>query len=75
MQKYVFQPGFADLADEAKIDLLEKGICPSNDAIQDCNDMKMNFAIDWEELKVALLTAVRDMKPQHTHELDHLSDA
>lgn len=74
-EKYVFQPGFADLAPEAKTDLLEKGICPENAALQDCNDMKMNFAIDWNELKPALLMAVQDMQPQHTHVLDRLDAA
>ena len=75
MQRYIFQPGFTDLSAEAKTDLLEKGICPGNNVLQDCNDMKMNFAIDWSELKDALLIAVMDMQPQHRHVLDRFDAA
>ena len=75
LQKFVFQSGWKSLPAQAKIDLLEKAICPDRDALEDCNIMKMNFAIDWGTLRVALLTAVQDMQPQqHMHELDRSND-
>ena len=70
VQKYVFQPGFRGLSAADKTSLLELGICPPNNVLQDCGDLKMNFQIDWLELKLALLVAVHDMQASHRHFLD-----
>lgn len=58
LQNYIFQREYARLSAEAKLDLLETGICPIAANLQDCNDMKMNYAIDWNLLKPALTQAV-----------------
>lgn len=70
VQKYIFQPGYEGLSAADKTSLLELGICPPNNVLQDCGDLKMNFQIDWLELKLALLVAVHDMQASHRHFLD-----
>lgn len=43
---------------EAKLDLLETGVCPLSGDLQDCTDMKMNYGIDWKLLQPALTKAL-----------------
>lgn len=72
VQRYIFQPQYGSLPAEEKRALLEEGFCPASAQLQDCNDLKMNFAIDWNLLQPALKMAFLDMQEKHSHILDGL---
>lgn len=66
----MFQPEYDLLSPEEKRALLEEGFCPGSAALQDCKDIKMNFAIDWNLLRPALNIAFNGTHQQHSHILD-----
>lgn len=71
MQKHVFQPEYASLPDDEKVALLERGLCPSSHILPGCDDMHMNFAVEWNLLQPAMVTAFASL--QHAasrHALD-----
>lgn len=70
LQKYVFQPEYGPLPPEEKRALLEEGLCPRSAVLQDCREIKMNFALDWNLLRPALHIALNGTRQQHTHILD-----
>ena len=70
LQKYIFQPEYGALPPEEKRALLEEGFCPGSVALQDCSDLKMNFAMDWNLLRPALETAFYNMTQQRIRILD-----
>ena len=72
LQRYIFQPEYVSLPADEKLALLEEGICPGSTQLQDCSDLKMNFAIDWNLLRPALKMAFLDMQEKHSHILDGL---
>ncbi|DBA92084.1 TPA: hypothetical protein ACH3X1_015814 [Trebouxia sp. C0004] len=71
-ERYVFQPEYGSLPADEKRALLEEGICPTSTQLQGCDDLKMNFAIDWNLLRPALSMAFLDMQERHSHILDGL---
>ncbi|KAA6423379.1 MAG: hypothetical protein FRX49_06831 [Trebouxia sp. A1-2] len=73
-ERYVFQPQYGLLPADEKRALLEEGICPSSSQLQGCEDLKMNFAIDWNLLRPALSMAFLDMQERHSHILDGLDN-
>ena len=74
VQRYVFQPEYGLLPADEKRALLEEGICPTSAQLQGCDDLKMNFAIDWNLLHPALSMAFVDMQERHSHILDGLDN-
>ena len=66
----MFQPEYGPLPPEEKRALLEEGVCPGSAVLQDCKDIKMNFAIDWNLLRPALNIALNGTLPQYRHVLD-----
>ncbi|KAA6419671.1 MAG: hypothetical protein FRX49_10395 [Trebouxia sp. A1-2] len=68
-ERYVFQPEYARLNAEERATLLETGICPPG-GLPGCDDMVMNFAVDWNLLHGALRIAFGDMHQKHSHILD-----
>ena len=69
MQKYVFSPEYARLSTEEKALLLETGTCPTG-GLPGCDDMVMNYAVDWNLLHGALVIAFEDLHSRHSHILD-----
>jgi hypothetical protein len=69
VQRYIFQPEYARLNAEERATLLETGICPPG-GLPGCDDMVMNFAVDWNLLHGALHIAFGDMHQKHSHILD-----
>lgn len=69
VQRYVFQPEYGRLSADEKATLLETGICPPG-GLPGCDDMVMNFAVDWALLHPALRIAFGDMNEKHRHILD-----
>ncbi|KAL0019010.1 hypothetical protein WJX79_009020 [Trebouxia sp. C0005] len=70
-EKHVFQPEYASLPDDEKVALLERGLCPSSHNVPGCDDMHMNFAVEWNLLQPAMVTAFASL--QHVasrHALD-----
>lgn len=68
-ERYVFQPEYGRLSADEKATLLETGICPPG-GLPGCDDMVMNFAVDWALLHPALRIAFGDMNEKHRHILD-----
>lgn len=70
-EKHVFQPEYASLPDDEKVALLERGLCPGSHSLPGCDDMHMNFAVEWNLLQPAMVTAFASL--QHVasrHALD-----
>ena len=71
LQQYVFQPEYSSLPDAEKVALLERGQCPSTHVLPGCDDMVMNFAMDWNLLQPAMTTAFASLQRTFTmHALD-----
>ena len=70
LQRYIFQSEYEALPSEEKRALLEEGLCPGSAVLQDCNDLKMNFAIDWNLLRPALDIAFHNVQSNHSEVLD-----
>ncbi len=68
-QRYIFQPEYERLNAQERATLLETGICPPG-GLPGCDDMVMNFAVDWNLLHGALHIAFGDMHQKHSHILD-----
>lgn len=69
LQKFVFLPEYAALPAEQKAALLERGECPPG-GLPGCDDMRLNFAVDWNLLHPAMGIAFEDMNSKHSHVLD-----
>lgn len=63
LQRYIYQSEYRALADEQKLELLEKGLCP-NASLHGCSDMVMNYAVDWGLLEPAIQLAMTNMHHQ-----------
>ena len=61
---FMFQPDYASLPAQERQALLEGGVCPASAQLQGCDDMKMNFAVDWDLLKPALSEALKNLQDQ-----------
>ena len=75
VQRYIFQPGYSSLSAEERQALLEQGRCPTTVRLQGCDDLHMNFAIDWNLLRPALQLAFDDMQAKHVRVLDGVGTA
>ena len=69
LQRFVFSPEYAGLPADQKALLLETGLCPPG-GLPGCDDMKLNFAVDWTLLAPAMTIAFGDMSSKHKHILD-----
>lgn len=69
MQLFVFLPEYAALPADQKAALLETGTCPPG-GLPGCDDMRLNFAVDWNLLHPAMQIAFEDMNSKHSHVLD-----
>lgn len=71
LQRFVFLPEYAALPAEQKAALLETGSCPPG-GLPGCDDMRLNFAVDWNLLHPAMVIAFQDMNSKHVHVLDNI---
>ena len=69
LQRFVFLPEYATLPADQKAALLETGMCPPG-GLPGCDDMRLNFAVDWNLLHPAMSIAFEDMNSKHMHVLD-----
>lgn len=69
LQRFVFLPEYAALPADQKAALLETGTCPPG-GLPGCDDMRLNFAVDWNLLHPAMRIAFEDMNSKHMHVLD-----
>lgn len=68
-ERFVFLPEYAALPADQKAALLETGTCPPG-GLPGCDDMRLNFAVDWNLLHPAMRIAFEDMNSKHMHVLD-----
>lgn len=70
LQKLINQPEYAELSSTEKLALLEAGTCPTSIHLPGCDEMKLNFVVDWKLLQDALQVAVTNLNQQHSIMLD-----
>lgn len=64
------QPEYAELSSSEKLALLEAGTCPTSTRLPGCDEMKLNFVVDWKLLQDAVQVAVINLHQQHSIMLD-----
>ena len=65
------QPEYKLLTFTEKLNLLEQGICPNRPVkLLGCNEMMLNFSVDWLVLEDAMKVAFENLHHRHSAVLD-----
>ena len=71
LQMLINQPEYKMLTFTEKLNLLEEGICPNRTVkLAGCNEMMLNFAVDWPLLEDAMKVAFENLHHRHSIVLD-----